>query len=193
MQSIKPGFIFILIFISAFSSISLGQAKGSVGAMMLFGTGKMGNTTDVLSRSMIYTPVALFAGYNIKKFRLGINYEYNLVGQSEDPASLGNQNIGGKGSSMGLRFDFYDGKQSAGLVYHLSEKYTLDKPTIAGNTAEYEGKMGFSLQYYRQFKNKIGFVLDYTSADMKSPTANSDDIKWDRIGLGLVFSNFGGK
>lgn len=193
MPGTKLNFIFILLFITSLSSVSLGQSKGSVGAMMLFGSGKMGNSTDVLSRSMIYTPVALFAGYNIKKFRLGINYEYNLAGQSEDPASLGNQNIGGKGSSMGLRFDFYDGKQSLGAIYHLSEKYTLDKPTVAGTTAEYEGKMGFSLQYYRQFKNKIGFIFDYTSVDMKSPTANSDDIKWDRIGLGLVFSNFGGK
>ena len=166
-------------------------AKPTAGAMMLFGTGKMGNSSDVLNRSMIYTPIALFAGLNIKKFRLGINYEYNLAGQSEDPASLGNQNVGGKGSIMGIRFDYYDGTQSAGLVYHMSSKYILDKPTLAGTVADYEGKMGFSLQYYRQIKKKIGFVVDYTSSDMKSSVANTDDIKWDRIGVGLVFTNFG--
>lgn len=190
MQSAKLIF-FLFLFISSLSSISLGQSKASVGAMMLFGSGKMGNTTDVLSRSMIYTPVALFAGYNIKKLRIGINYEYNLAGQSEDPASLGNQNVSGNGSTMGLRLDYYDGKQSLGAIYHLSEKYTLSKPTVSGDTSEYEGKMGFGIQYYRQFKNKIGFVLDYTSADMKSSAANSDDIKWDRVSLGLVFTNFG--
>jgi len=29
---------------------------------------------------------------------------------------------------MGLRLEFYNGKQSAGLIYRLSEKYTLDNP-----------------------------------------------------------------
>lgn len=181
--------VLILVFIFLQSHVLL--AKPTAGAMMLFGTGKMGNSSDVLSRSMIYTPVALFAGFNMKKFRLGINYEYNLAGQSEDPANLGNQNVGGKGSIMGIRFDYYNGIQSAGLIYHMSSKYILDKPTLAGTVADYDGKMGFSLQYYRQIKKKIGFVIDYTSSDMKSSIANTDDIKWDRIGVGLVFTNFG--
>lgn len=192
MRNTNLSFVSVLFFMSLISSITFAQTKvgASVGAMVLIGSGKMGNSSDVLSRNMLYTPVALFAGYNIKKFRLGLNYEYNLVGQTDDPATFSNQNVGGKGSAMGVRFDFYDGKQSFGVIYHLSEKYTLDKPTIAGTTADYEGKSGFSLQYYRQFKKKLGFVIDYTTADMKSSAANSDDIQWNRISLGLVFSNF---
>lgn len=191
MSSIKRNLI--LTFISILLSGAVhAQSKVSVGAMLLFGTGKMGNSTDVLDRSMVYTPIALFAGYNIKKFRLGINYEYNLAGQSEDPANLGNQNVGGKGTAMGLRFDFYDGKQSAGLVYHLSEKYTLDKPTILGTTADYDGKSGFSFQYYRRLRKKVGIVLDYTMVELKSSAGNTADIKFDRIGLGIVFTNFPG-
>lgn len=191
MRSNKRNLVLILISV-LLTCVSNAQSKVSVGAMMLFGTGKMGNSTDVLDRSMIYTPIALFAGYNIKKFRLGINYEYNLAGQSEDPATLGNQNVGGKGAAMGLRFDFYDGKQSAGLVYHMSEKYTLDKPTILGTTADYDGKSGFSLQYYRRFKKKVGIVLDYTMVELKSSAGNTADIKFDRIGVGIVFTNFVG-
>lgn len=191
MQSIKVNFLLILLSIM-FSSVSFGQSKASVGAMMLFGSGKMGNSTDVLNRSMIYTPIALFAGYNIKKFRLGLNYEYNLAGQSEDPVNLGNQNVGGKGAAMGVRFDYYDGKQSFGLIYHLSEKYTLDKPTILGTTADYDGKSGFSLQYYRRLRKKVGIVFDFTTVEMKSSAGNTADIKWDRIGLGIVFTNFPG-
>lgn len=189
MRQIQLSSILILIFIITLSGPLF--AKPTVGAMVLFGTGKMGNTSDVLSRSMIYTPVAFFAGFNIKKYRIGVNYEYNLAGQSEDPANLGNQNVGGKASIVGLRFDYYDGTQSAGLIYHMSSKYILDKPTLAGTVADYDGKMGFSLQYYRQIKKKLGFVLDYTSSDMKSSVATTDDIKWDRISLGLVFTNFG--
>jgi len=76
-------FVFTLIIV--FSSAAFAQSKYSTGAMILFGSGSMGNSTDVLSRSMTYTPVALFAGYNIKKFRVGINYEYNMAGQTADP------------------------------------------------------------------------------------------------------------
>lgn len=191
MRSIKRNFILTLLFILV-SSAAFAQSKVSAGAMLLFGTGKMGNSTDVLDRSMVFTPIALFAGYNIKKFRIGINYEYNLAGQSEDPANLGNTNVGGKGAAMGLRFDFYDGKQSAGLIYHMSEKYTLDKPTILGTTADYDGKSGISLQYYRRLKKKVGIVLDYTMVELKSSAGNTADIKFGRIGVGIVFTNFPG-
>lgn len=189
------GLIFCLA-LTAYSSVSFSASSGgskvgpSVGAMVLFGSGKMGNDTDVKSRGMIYTPVALFGGFNIRSLRIGINYEYNLVGQSDDPASFSNQNMGGKGSSMGLRLDYYNGKSSLGLIYHLSDKYTLDKPTLAGGVSEYEGKSGFGIQYYRQLKKKIGIVLDYSMGEMKSSAGNSNDIKWGRIGIGLVFSNF---
>lgn len=190
MESVKMSFIYIFLLISSITSVSIAQSKATVGAMMLFGTGNMGNTTDVVSRAMTYTPIALFGGYNFNKFRLGLNYEYNLAGQTADPASVGNQNVGGKGSVMGIRFDYYDGAQSIGLVYHLSEKYTLDKPTILGTPSAYDGKMGYGFQYYRQFRNKVGIVFDYTTSDMKSATANSNDINWSRISLGLVFTNF---
>ena len=164
----------------------------SIGVMALFGQGKMGNDTDVLSRNMIYTPIAVFAGFNIKKFRLGINYEYEMVGQSDDPANFSNQNIGGKGSAPGLRFDYYNGTTSFGLIYRMSEKYTLDKPTLSGATSEYEGKSGFSLQFYTQIKKRIGIVVDYSTGSMKSSAGNSNDLNWIRAAIGLVFTNFAG-
>lgn len=170
-----------------------GSSPGpSIGAMVLFGQGKMGNETDVLKRSMIHTPVAVFAGFNIKKFRLGLNYEYNLVGQSDDPANYSNQNIGGKSNAPGLRLDYYNGKTAFGLIYRMSEKYTLDKPTINGLVSEYESKNGFSVQFYTQVRKRIGIVLDYSMGELKSSAGNSDDMKWDRAGIGIVFSNFVG-
>ncbi|MEK6627278.1 MAG: hypothetical protein AABY53_01525 [Bdellovibrionota bacterium] len=181
-----------LIFISVFLFYSsvFAQAKASAGAMLLFGTGSMGNSTDALSRAMAYTPVILFAGYNIKKFRIGLNYEYNLVGQTADPADFSNQNLGGSGSAMGLRLEFYDGKQAAGLVYRASEKYKLTKPTALGTSADYDGTAGFGFQYYRRIKNKYGIVLDFSSGAMKSSAGNTADIQWNRVALGLVFTNF---
>ncbi len=197
----QPVVLLAFIFISLTSLHAHAQRFGrgggssvgpSVGAMVMFGQGKTGNDTDVLERSMIHTPIAVFAGFNIRKFRLGINYEYDLIGQSDDPASFSNQNIGGKSSSAGLRFDYYNGTSSFGAVYRLNDKYTLDKPTVSGATSEYEGKSGFSIQYYRQIKKKFGIVLDYSMGEYKSSNGNSNDIKWSRMGIGLVFTNFTG-
>ena len=198
MFSGLKGLLAFLLIISfseiTFSASSSGGSKigPSVGAMVLFGQGKMGNDSDAPSRSMIYTPIVLFGGFNIKQFRIGLNYEYNLAGQSDDPSGLANQNLGGKGSSVGLRLEYYNGKSAFGLIYHVSDKYTLDKATISGATSEYEGKSGIGIQYYRQIKKKLGIVLDYSMGEMKSTAAipNTNDIKYDRIGIGLVFTNF---
>jgi hypothetical protein len=169
---------------------SFAQKRASVGAMAIFGTGKMGNTTDVLDRAMADTAVGVFAGINIKKFRIGLNYEMNVMGQTANPTEFSNQNIGGKASAAGLRLDFYNGKTAFGLVYRASEKFTLDRPTASGATSVYDGKGGFSIQFYRQLKNRIGIVLDYSMGSYTSPTANTDDLNWSRAGLGLVFTNF---
>jgi hypothetical protein len=187
--------VFSLLFIfssNLWAQAGGGSPKASVGAMLLFGTGKIGNSTDVKDRSMIHTPFILFAGYNIKKFRIGLNYEYALVGQSEDPANVNNQNLGGKMTSAGLRLEYYNGVQAFGLIYRLSDKMTLDKPTLAGTVADYTGSGSIGIQYYRQIKKKIGIVVDYSSGKLKSGASNSDDINWSRIGLGVVFTNFPG-
>ncbi len=166
----------------------------SAGAMILFGQGQMGNGSDVPDRAMMHTPIAFFGGVNFKKFRVGLNYEYNMVNQTADPASVSNQNLSGTGTAPGLRLEFYDGKQSAGLIYRLSNTYNLAKPTVNGSSSIYTASGGFSLQYFRQFKNRFGFVLDYTTeAFTKSVAPPSGNVKYSRISAGIVFSNFAGK
>src|SRR3989338_7588915 len=93
-------FLLLFIFALSFSQITWAQRGQS--------------SKRFTAGAMIHTPVALFAGFNMKKFRLGINYEYNLAGQTADPASVSNQNLSGKGAAMGVRAEFYDGKQSFG-------------------------------------------------------------------------------
>lgn len=194
-KTVRLSHIFIfLVSVFALNSESFAArgdfGKPTIGAMMLMGTGQMGNDTDVLKRNMLSTPLAVFAGINYKKFRFGINYEYNVVGQTDDPASFGNQNIGGKGSAAGIRLEFYNGKHAFGMIYRASEKYTLDKATLAGTVSEYDGKGGFGIQYYRQIKNRIGIVVDYSMGTLNSAAGNSDDLTWNRTSLGLVFTNF---
>jgi hypothetical protein len=160
----------------------------SGGLMVGMGQGQMGNGVDVANRTMIYTPITLFAGFNIKKFRIGANYEYDIVGQSDDPASFGNQNLSGKGSATGVRLDYWDGKQAFGIIYRMSDTFNADKPTNAGTTATYTSTGGYQVQYYRQIKKRIGVVLDYTTETFDKSLTNN--IKWTRLSLGVVFTNF---
>jgi hypothetical protein len=165
--------------------------KFSAGAMLLAGKGKMGNgLADAPERDMTYIPVGLFAGVNFKKFRLGLNYEYMMSNQNTDPVQVANTNTSGTGTSIGARLEYYDGKQSIGAVYRASSTYNLEKQTVAGENATYTGS-GFSLQYTRQIKKRFGFVIDYTTETFTDSLV-SGNVKWDRIGLGIVFTNFAG-
>lgn len=191
----KSYFIFaiaILLAIPTFAQRGGGGGRFSAGAMLLMGTGKMGNgLADAADRDMLYTPVGLFVGFNIKKIRLGLNYEYMIAGQTAEPATVGNTNVSGTGTSPGVRLEYYDGKNSFGLVYRLSDSYSLDKITFAGDKAIYKATGGITVQYMRQIKNKIGFVIDYTTETF-SDSLTTGNVKWNRIGAGIVFSNFAG-
>ena len=182
---------FFILGITFFSKQSFAQSKFSGGAMILFGQGQMGNGSDVPDRTMVSTPIEIFGGINFKKFRLGLNYEYNMSGQSADPATIsGQQNLSGKGSAIGLRLEYYDGKQSGGLVYRLSDTYALDKLTASGAASTYKGS-GITIQYTRQISKRIGFVLEYTTETFtESVPAPSGAIKWNRMAVGVIFSNF---
>lgn len=171
---------------------AIAQSKFSWGTMAHFGTGQTGNSTDVLSRGMSHFAISVLAGYNIKKFRVGLNYEYDMIGQTADPGDFSGQNIGGKSGAAGLRLEFYDGKQAFGIIYRVSDKLTLDKPTVAGTTSVYDAKSGYGIQYYRQLRKNIGFVIDYTSGEYKSAEAITADMQWSRVALGMVLTNFSG-
>jgi len=190
----KSYFIFLITVL--LSTLSLAQSNAprfSAGVMALFGTGKMGNgLADAPDRDMTFTPIDLFLGVNIKKFRLGLNYDYMMVGQTTDPTTVANTNVSGTGAAPGIRLEYYDGKTSAGLVYRLSNTYNLDKITFSGNKAVYTGTGGLTIQFTRQIRNKIGLVLDYTTETF-SDSLTTGKVKWSRMGLGIVYSNFTGK
>lgn len=185
--------VFCLIILSSLPTLAQSSgSKFSAGAMLMMGTGKMGNgLADAPDRDMLYTPIDLFLGVNIKKFRLGLNYEYMIAGQTAEPASVGNTNVSGTGTAPGVRLEYYNGKTSFGLVYRLSNDYKLDKVTFAGSSANYKAAGGFSIQFTRQLKNKIGLVIDYTTEEF-TDSLTTGNVKWNRIGAGVVFSNFSG-
>jgi hypothetical protein len=195
LKSTRLRNVYIILGISLFLSVNAAAAVQG-GLYALFGSGSMGNSTDVLSRAMGYNTVGLFGTFNIKKFkrlekfRLGVNYETTIVGQTAEPSTVSNQNIGGTSSGAGVRLEYYNGKTAFGLIYRMSDKYTMSKPTLNGSTSTYDGTSGFGIQFQRKLKNRIGIVLDYSMGTYNSPTASTDDLTWTRATLGIVFSNF---
>lgn len=188
---------FVFLMSSLLSSTCWSQAgasapRFSIGIYALGATGKMGNgLTDAQDRDMLHTPAGLFLGFNMKRFRLGLNYEYNLVGQTADVDSVGNTNLSGTSTAPGVRLEYYDGKNSFGAVYRVSDEYKLQKQTFAGTESTYKGSGGFSVQFMRVLKGKVGLIIDYTSQEYKE-SLTTGNVKWSRAGIGIVISNFGG-
>ncbi len=183
-------FILTLVMVTDVGAQS-SPSRFSAGAMLMAGKGTMGNgLSDAPDRDMTFIPIGLFAGVNFKKFRVGLNYEYMMANQNTDPKDVANTNTSGIGTSIGTRLEYYSGVQSFGLVYRASTNYTLEKQTFSGVNATYKGS-GFSLQYTRQIKNKIGFVIDYTTEEFTESLATAN-IKYNRFAIGLIFSNFTG-
>lgn len=181
----------ILCLVMASAPTLAASDKHSFGGTLQYGIGKMGNGQDVPDRKMNYMSGSFFYGYSLKRIRVGAQVESQYVSQNDNPSDYNNQNLSGIGASLGVRLDYYDGRNSFGVVYKPAHIFRLEKSTLSGEKKTYEGNSGVSIQYMRAFSSKVGFVLEYAFETFsKSIDAPSDNVKWDRISLGLVISNF---
>ena len=170
-----------------------GAPRFSIGLYGLAGQGKMGNgQTDAIERDMFHTVGGLYLGFNWRRIRLGANYDYAMIGQTTEPATVGDTNLSGTSTAPGVRLEYYDGKTSVGFIYRISDEYKLDRNSFLGSESKYKGTGGFTVQISRQMKGSLGILLDYSAQEFKEslPTGN---VKWSRVGLGIVISNFRGK
>lgn len=203
MTMIGRAFVFFLSLFAgsmAWSQAGASAPKFSAGIYAFVGQGKMGNgllgSGNAPDRDMLHTPVGLFLGFNMKKFRLGLNYEFNMIGQTTDPGVSGDgkldgTNLTGTSTAPGVRLEYYDGKNSFGAVYRVSDQYKLQKQTFAGIDSTYKGSGGYSVQFMRVLKGKVGLIIDYTSQEYKE-SLSTGNVKWSRTGIGIVISNFSG-
>ncbi|AZZ35606.1 hypothetical protein CIK05_01925 [Bdellovibrio sp. qaytius] len=162
--------------------------------MAMFGSGKMGNgdlNHLAPDRTMEYFPIAAFVGYNFKKLRLGLNYEYVVVNQATSPSEVNFTNLTGKESNVGLRVEYFTGKYGAGVILKPSNSYTLTKTTGNGNSSSYKGKLGYGVQFTAQMRKEIGVVFDYSSVTYDESLSDAD-VTMNRFSIGLMLSNFSG-
>lgn len=162
----------------------------SAGFSVIATQGTMGNgLMDAPDRDLYFYPVQLFVGVRLKKVRLSAVAEYMQTSQITEASEVANTNVTGTGVSFGPRLDYYDGVQSFGVFYRMSDTYQLEKPDINAVSQEYKATSGYTVQYTRRIKGRLGFVIDYTQEEF-SKSLDTKPIKWTRTGFGLIFSNF---
>lgn len=162
----------------------------SAGFSVIASKGKMGNgLTDAPDRDMYFYPAQLFMGIRFWKIRISAMAEYMQGSQITDSAEVANTNVTGTGIAFGPRLDYYNGRQSLGVFYRASHSYQLEKTDINNTKQEYIAKSGYTVQYIHRLRGKLGLVLDYTQEEF-SESLSTAPVKWNRAGLGLVFSNF---
>lgn len=162
----------------------------SAGFSLIAAQGKMGNGLDEApDRDMYFYPIQLFVGVRMGKLRLSAAAEYMQGSQITLADEVNNTNVTGSGVAFGPRLDYYDGTQSIGAFYRTSDTYQLEKPDINNNMQAYKATSGYTVQYTRRLKGRLGFVLDYTQEEF-SQSLTTAPVKWNRAGLGLIYSNF---
>lgn len=181
-------FFYFIFFIHSHSFAISELPIFSFGATLSSGYGSMGNEAEVKQRNILFTPLNAFAGFNVRKLRLGIQYEYYMANQLDDPELFNSQNLSGKGSSIGARLDYYNGKHCLGIIYRFSDEFTLSKPTVSEETAIYKGYQGFELQYYQQLIKNLGFAIGVAQQIYDESTTKP--IQWNRLSIGLIYTHF---
>lgn len=162
----------------------------SAGFSVIASKGTMGNgLTDAPDRDLYFYPAQLFMGIRLWQIRISAMAEYMQSSQITDAAEVANTNVGGTGIAFGPRLDYYNGKQSLGVFYRASHSYQLEKTDINNTQQEYTAKGGYTVQYIHRLRGKLGLVLDYTQEEF-SESLSTAPVKWNRAGIGLVFSNF---
>lgn len=162
----------------------------SAGFSVIGAKGSMGNgLVDAPDRDMYFYPAQLFIGVRWGKIRLSAMAEYMQGSQITMSSEVNDTNVTGTGIAFGPRLDYYNGKQSFGVFYRASHSYQLEKTDINNNKQEYVAEGGYTVQYTHRIGGKFGLVLDYTQEEFTESLATAP-IKWNRAGLGIVFSNF---
>ncbi len=158
----------------------------------MFGSGQMGNgdlNNLAPERSMQYFPIAAFFGYNYKKLRFGLNYEYVIVNQTTSPSEVNFTNLTGKETNAGLRIEYFNGKYSGGIILKPSNDFKLTKTTGNGESSAYKSNFAYGVQVTAQLRKEIGLVVDY-SATTYNESLSDADVTMNRFSVGLMLSNF---
>ena len=180
--------IFIFTVCSSFQVLAQ-KRKGVWGIQAGLASGELGNTTDVLSRSMVYTPIGVYGGVLFKQFKLSLEADYIFVAQTAATANLNNQNISGKEIATGIRLEYFKNKNYFGLIYRPFDRLTLDMKTNLGTDSVYSGSSA-ELFYVRQIKNRLGIFVHIRQGHLKSDFGYSDDFDLIQYGAGLILFNY---
>lgn len=181
-------FSFALSKTPMFSSSSV--YRYNYGILMMTGQGYMGNGLATAPyRKMGTAQVQAFLGFRYNYFRYSVTAEYANVVQLTEPAEVGNTNMAGVSFSYGPKIEYYTGSQSIGVVYRLKSVYDLRKLDINNNKQYYASEHSFEFQYTQRVYNKLGIAIGLAQ-ERFDQSLTDGSVKWDRLSIGVIFSNF---
>lgn len=128
-----------------------------------------------------------FSGFSFKGKPTA--YKSNNKIMSAGFSIIGAQGTMGNGLDDAPDRDMYFYPVQLFVGVRMSDSYRLEKPDINDNLQAYKATAGYTAQYTRRLRGRLGFVLDYSQEEF-SESLDTGPVKWTRTGFGLIFSNF---
>lgn len=165
-----------------------------------FGLGSAYNTsTSIPSRAINGAEIYALPGYRINQWMIGALIGYEFVGQTADPSTVSNQNVGGSGYSVGLAATYDVAKFNFGLSWDILSSYTLSTNASGGQSSIYTAPLPLSfhvLANYRVLENHpewlVGLFMKLTSYSTSSLGGTSVDVSSNKFttllyGVGITY------
>lgn len=192
--------IFILCTFAQFAAAATTKSSGAksrslllVEVNALFGYGTSKTATDSSSPVITSANVGLGVGINIKKFSLGVSYDYrSLVQTSDVDPTLGNR----RGTfispiSVFVRLNFESVK--FGLMLVNSGKYDFTNTTVTGQALAYTKPSGFRFNVNFKPIKKLEPTFFYESISFSEKeldgvaSAVTSNLNYSNYGLGVRY------
>lgn len=159
----------------------------------LLGYGSVKAASDAASPTIGSFTLGLAVGVNIKRFAIGVGYDYRILTQHSavDP-TVGNRR-GNFASPLTIHLRLNFEKIKFGFVMINSDKYELMNTTSDGKKLIYKNPSGF--RFTANFKNikKLSPMLFYESVDFSErdldgvASSLADKVNYSNYGLGVRY------
>jgi hypothetical protein len=151
------------------------------------GTGS-NNSGSIPSRAMNILSLRALPGYRLGRWMPGLYLDYHFVGQTAEPSSVSNQNLGGAGYLVGLGGTFDWNKFNFLLAVNFYGSYTLSTQAFGGQTSVYSAPLGFvAMANYQVLKNYpdwlAGLFVQSTAYSTSTLGGTSVDVSSNKLTL----------
>lgn len=200
VSRVKYNFLKIIIFISLISNMAYAASASEGGKKLvlfelygLFGFGAAKTATDISTPVITSANLGIGLGVNIRKFSLGVSFDYRSLMQTSDvEPTVGNRRgtfISPLSFFVKLNFD----NVKFGLMLINSGKYDFVNTTTTGQTLSYTKPSGFRFNVNFKKINKVEPTVFYESVAFSEkeldgvPSAATNNLQYSNYGVGVRY------